>query len=228
MQRIRKSPAPLPPWASTEGLCLDARDLSRYLTPMAPDDSKARKGYHHGNLKRALVEATLELVVEKGPLGFTIAEAARKAGVSASAPYRHFKGRDNLLEEAAREGFEIFADLMEHAYTKAQPSPLASFEATGRAYLAFARRFPGHYICMFESGLPIAANAGPAAGDHGQPSHMGNVPRRGGTIRTWPAGREIALPCRRSAGNRGRHLPARSRPDRRRHLTARDTIRQCG
>ncbi|MEO0912497.1 MAG: helix-turn-helix domain-containing protein, partial [Pseudomonadota bacterium] len=69
-----------------------------------------RKAYHHGNLRQALVEATLELVVEKGPFGFTLAEAARRAGVSAAAPYRHFKGREDLIEEAALQGFEIFAD----------------------------------------------------------------------------------------------------------------------
>ena len=122
-------------------------------------EPSGRRGYHHGNLREALVDAVLELVVEKGPQGFTIAEAARRAGVSPGAPYRHFKGRENIIEEAATRGFEIFADLMEHAYKSAQPSPLASFEATGRAYLAFARKFPGYYICMFESGLSIAGNA---------------------------------------------------------------------
>ncbi len=126
---------------------------------MSRDPQSARKGYHHGNLRQALVDASLELVLEKGPQGFTIAEAARKAGVSPGAPYRHFKGRDEVLEEAARQGFEMFADLMEHAYKTSQPAPLASFEATGRAYLAFARKFPGHYIAMFESGLPLAHNA---------------------------------------------------------------------
>ncbi|WP_112323135.1 TetR/AcrR family transcriptional regulator [Oceanibium sediminis] len=126
---------------------------------MSRDDRQARRGYHHGNLKQALVDATLELVVERGPQGFTMAEAARKAGVSAGAPYRHFKGREEIIEEAARQGFEMFADLMEHAYASAPPSALARFEATGRAYLAFARKFPGHYITMFESGLPIAQNS---------------------------------------------------------------------
>ncbi len=126
---------------------------------MAEQDEPERKSYHHGNLKQALVEATLDLVVEKGPFGFTLAEAARTAGVSAAAPYRHFKGREELLEETARQGFVIFADLMEHAFQKGQPSALASFEATGRAYLAFARKFPGYYIAMFESGVSLTGNA---------------------------------------------------------------------
>ena len=125
---------------------------------MAEQDDSKRKSYHHGNLKQALVEATLALVVEKGPFGFTLAEAARTAGVSAAAPYRHFKGREELLEETARQGFIIFADLMEYAFKKGQPSALASFEATGRAYLSFARKHPGYYIAMFESSVTLTRN----------------------------------------------------------------------
>ncbi|MGG7646335.1 TetR/AcrR family transcriptional regulator [Rhodovulum sp. YNF3179] len=117
----------------------------------------AKRGYHHGNLRQALVDATLALIEEKGPQGFTMAEAAKRAGVSAAAPYRHFKGREDLIAEAARQGFEIFADLMDYAYDSGQPSALKAFEATGRAYLAFARRYPGHYIAMFESGISINA-----------------------------------------------------------------------
>lgn len=115
----------------------------------------SKRGYHHGDLKRALVDAALLLIEEKGPTGFTLSEAAREAGVTPAAVYRHFDGREDLIAEAARQGFEIFADLMDHAYQKGQPSALASFEATGRAYLAFARRFPGHYVAMFESGISI-------------------------------------------------------------------------
>jgi len=117
-----------------------------------------KRGYHHGNLKAALVEAALKLIEQKGPQGFTLSEAAKNAGVTPAAVYRHFQGRDDLIAEAAREGFEIFADLMEFAYASGQPSALASFEATGRAYLAFARKHPGHYIAMFESGLSINAS----------------------------------------------------------------------
>jgi len=118
-----------------------------------------KRGYHHGNLRQALVEATLDLIAEKGPQGFTLAEAAKLAEVSPAAPYRHFDGREDLIAEVARQGFEIFADLLEYAYADGKPSPLAAFEATGRAYLAFARKHPGHYIAMFESG--ISPNATP-------------------------------------------------------------------
>ncbi|MEC8294052.1 MAG: TetR-like C-terminal domain-containing protein, partial [Pseudomonadota bacterium] len=71
------------------------------------------------------------------------------------AVYRHFAGREDLIAEAARQGYEIFADVMKYAYETGQPSALAAFEATGRAYLAFARKYPGHYIAMFESGISV-------------------------------------------------------------------------
>lgn len=119
----------------------------------------AKRGYHHGNLKQALIDATLKLVEERGPNGFTMAEAAKLAGVSSAAPYRHFRSKEDLLEEVALQGFEIFADLMEFAYNGGKPSPLSAFEATGRAYLAFAQKYPGHYITMFESGISFNVNS---------------------------------------------------------------------
>lgn len=119
-----------------------------------------KRGYHHGNLRQALVEAALALIAEKGPQGFTLSEAAKAADVTPAAVYRHFAGRDDLLAEVARQGFEIFAALMEFAYDQGRPSALAAFEATGRAYLAFARKYPGHYQAMFESGLQPAQHQG--------------------------------------------------------------------
>ena len=112
-----------------------------------------KRGYHHGNLRQALVEAALALIAEKGPQGFTLSEAAKAADVTPAAVYRHFAGRDDLLAEVARQGFDIFGALLEYAYDDGRPTALAAFEATGRAYLAFARKYPGHYQAMFESGL---------------------------------------------------------------------------
>ncbi len=123
----------------------------------------AKRGYHHGNLRAALIDAALILIEEKGPTGFTLSEAAKRAGVTPAAVYRHFEGREDLIAEAALQGYGIFADLMEHAYQSGQPSALAAFEATGRAYLAFARKFPGHYIAMFESGISVNHSADLAA-----------------------------------------------------------------
>ncbi len=117
-----------------------------------------KRGYHHGNLRQALVEAALGLIAKNGPQGFTLSEAAKAADVTPAAVYRHFAGRDDLLAEVARQGYDIFAALMEFAYNNGKPSALAAFEATGRAYLAFARKYPGHYMAMFESGLTFNAH----------------------------------------------------------------------
>ncbi len=118
-----------------------------------------KRGYHHGNLRQALVDAALALIELRGPAGFTLSEAAKQAGVTPAAVYRHFEGREDLIAEAALQGYEIFGDLMEYAYSSGQPSALRAFEATGRAYLAFARKHPGHYIAMFESGISVNHSA---------------------------------------------------------------------
>ncbi len=115
-----------------------------------------KRGYHHGNLRQALVDAALSLIAENGPTGFTLSEAAKAVDVTPAAVYRHFAGREDLLAEVARQGYDIFAALMEFAFNGGKPSALAAFEATGRAYLAFARKYPGHYMAMFESGLSMA------------------------------------------------------------------------
>jgi AcrR family transcriptional regulator len=116
-----------------------------------------RAGYHHGNLKEALIDAVLALIAANGPLGFTFAEAARRAGVSPAAPYRHFRDRDQLLAEVATRGFERFAAELAAAWNEAKPDPLTAFSAIGKAYLAFARAQPGYYAAMFESGIALDA-----------------------------------------------------------------------
>ncbi len=116
-----------------------------------------RRGYHHGNLREALVLAALELIAEKGPGGFTFADAARLAGVSSAAPYRHFRDREDLLAQVARLGFEKFADALEAAWNEGCPEPFAAFERLGRAYLEFARGEPAFYAAMFEAGVPSDA-----------------------------------------------------------------------
>src|SRR4029078_12767223 len=106
------------------------------------------RGYHHGNLKEALTRAALELIAKKGPAGFTFAEAARSAGVSPAAPYRHFRDRDELIADVARRGFERFEVELDRAWNNGQPDPLTAFENVGKAYLAFARNEPAYYSAM--------------------------------------------------------------------------------
>lgn len=118
------------------------------------------RGYHHGNLKEALVQAALDLIAQKGPAGFTFAEAARSAGVSPAAPYRHFRDRDDLLASIAQRGFEQFEAHLAAAWDDGRPETVTAFERLGRAYLAFARDEPASYSAMFESGLSPTAHPG--------------------------------------------------------------------
>lgn len=116
------------------------------------------RGYHHGNLKEALVRAALSLIAEKGPAGFTFAEAARFAGVSPAAPYRHFRDRDELMADVARRGFEVFAEVLTKAWDGGRPDPRTAMDRFGRAYLHFARTEGAYYSAMFEAAVPPAAS----------------------------------------------------------------------
>jgi AcrR family transcriptional regulator len=123
------------------------------------DDDSGPRGYHHGNLKEALIRAALELIAEKGPGGFTFAEAARWAGVSPAAPYRHFRDRDELLASVALRGFERFEAVLARAWDDGRPDVFAALDRLGKAYLEFARSEPAFYSAMFEAGIPLAISA---------------------------------------------------------------------
>jgi AcrR family transcriptional regulator len=116
------------------------------------------RGYHHGNLRETLIRAALELIRDKGPAGFTFADAARWAGVSPAAPYRHFRDRDELIADVARRGFEQFATALARAWNDGKPDVFTAFDRLGKAYLDFARREPAYYAAMFEAGVPLDAD----------------------------------------------------------------------
>ena len=115
---------------------------------------RAGRAYHHGNLREALIQAARDLIKEKGPAGFTFADAARSAGVSPAAPYRHFRDREALLADVAREGFQRFEAMLTTGWNGGMPDAMTAFNNVGKAYLAFARAEPAYYAAMFESGLP--------------------------------------------------------------------------
>jgi AcrR family transcriptional regulator len=123
------------------------------------DFGDRRRGYHHGNLKEALVEAALKLIAEHGPSGFTFADASRSAGVSPAAPYRHFRDRGELMADVARRGFERFEAALAKSWNEGRPDPMTAFQRLGQAYLAFARTEPAFYSAMFEAGVSPDANA---------------------------------------------------------------------
>jgi AcrR family transcriptional regulator len=107
-----------------------------------------RESYHHGDLKRALTSAALSLVAEKGPKGFTLTETARRAGVSAAAPYRHFADKAELLATVAEQGFlELHAELA--AAVDAVTEPKARVIELGRVYVSWAVNHRDRYQVMF-------------------------------------------------------------------------------
>jgi AcrR family transcriptional regulator len=97
------------------------------------------KSYHHGNLRTALMDVARRMIVERGPHGFSLVEAATLAGVSPAAPYRHFKNKEALLAAVALSGYEQFADALEQAWNEGQPDALTAFSRMGEIYLNFAR-----------------------------------------------------------------------------------------
>jgi AcrR family transcriptional regulator len=111
--------------------------------------ARRRGRYHHGNLREALVEAALQLVTTQGLDALTLRAAARRAGVSQAAPYRHFASKEALLAAVSEKGFRAMAAAMREALASAGDPPLARFHALGRAYIEFARAHPSQLRVMF-------------------------------------------------------------------------------
>lgn len=132
-----------------------------------PVRQKQRDRYHHGDLRRGLVEAALQLIEEQGPSGVTTRALARRLGVSHAAPAHHFKDREALLREVASEGFHLFADALESA-ARGQKSASARLVAIGRAYVRFAVDHPSHFRLMFGSGFPDLQPHEPLPGESGR------------------------------------------------------------
>ncbi len=136
-----------------------------------------RRGYHHGNLKEALVEAARRFIAERGLGGFTLVDAARLVGVTPAALYRHFSGREALVGEVASRGFTLLAERLGRA-VRGGGTPLERFTRMGEAYLAFAEEEPGYYAAMF---APRGAEEQPC-GPWGPPPGAAMRPRPSGAF----------------------------------------------
>ena len=108
--------------------------------------SPAAKPYHHGDLRRALIDAALRLAEQGGVEGISVREAARLAGVSPGAPFRHFETRDALMTAVAEEAQRRFRVEIDTVLAEAPASdPLSRFRSFGLAYLRWAMRNPAHF-----------------------------------------------------------------------------------
>jgi AcrR family transcriptional regulator len=116
---------------------------------MAPRAAKKKTGYHHGDLRRALLDAALELVAREGTGAVALRELAARVGVTHAAPYRHFKNKEALFATVAEEGFKLFHDALVAGRDAAGKGDRARLIGTGVAYVRFAVDHPGHFKVMF-------------------------------------------------------------------------------
>jgi AcrR family transcriptional regulator len=108
-----------------------------------------RKTYHHGDLRRQLIAAAEQVIVERGVEGFTLREAARRVGVSPAAPSHHFRDAKGLLTEVALLGFHDFGAALAAADKRGGQDPMRRLHEQGVAYVQFALRFPARFQLMF-------------------------------------------------------------------------------
>lgn len=120
---------------------------ARYLVNGKMPAAEARS-YHHGDLKRALVDQAVRLIAADGPAALSLREVARRAGVSHAAPQHHFKDKVGLLTAVAAEGFRLLAAELEAAYRATD-----SFLEVGVAYVRFATQQRPYFEVMFRPDL---------------------------------------------------------------------------
>lgn len=121
-------------------------------------DPKPRAGYHHGDLREALLTAAEQLLHDEGLQGLTLRACARRAGVSHAAPKHHFADLSELLSEVAARGFDRLTTELEQARERSEADPDSRFVAVIRTYVDFARRHPAHFRLMFRWDLLNRAN----------------------------------------------------------------------
>jgi AcrR family transcriptional regulator len=119
---------------------------------LAPGEPSRREAYHHGDLRRALLDATLVLVEQHGLQGFTLRAAARAAGVTPGASYHHFADKEALLAAVAEEGFALFRKALEAALREPASSPRERSHNVGVAYVLFAVEQPTRFRVMVAAG----------------------------------------------------------------------------
>lgn len=114
------------------------------MTEKTDGAAKTSRPYHHGDLRRAILTAALDVIAADGPSALSLRDLARRAGVSHAAPAHHFKDRTGLLTAIAAEGFGLLAQTIKDA---------ADLKDAGVRYVRFAREHPAHFQVMFAPDL---------------------------------------------------------------------------
>jgi AcrR family transcriptional regulator len=118
---------------------------------MIKNNADAATTYHHGNLRHRLIEAALEMIDESGAAELTLRGIAKRAGVSHTAPYRHFSNKEALLAAVAREGVSLMLSEINVRLERAKGDALTRFTVCGSAYIDFAIHHPAHFRVMYAS-----------------------------------------------------------------------------
>jgi AcrR family transcriptional regulator len=111
--------------------------------------TNTRPAYHHGDLRQQLLNAVRTLVDEKGAENFSIAEAARVAGVSSAAPYRHFQDKPEILRALVLEELQAMSVRMQSVMQPHTPGSIERIEALGFSYIDYAKQHPGLFRLIF-------------------------------------------------------------------------------
>ncbi|MDH5229424.1 MAG: TetR/AcrR family transcriptional regulator [Gammaproteobacteria bacterium] len=114
---------------------------------------KSKDSYHHGDLRQALIDAAIVLLRERGINDLSLREVAKRAGVSHTAPYRHFNDKHALLCAIAAVGFKRLADAMQQCIAQDPQNPLKQLQASGLAYVRLAVQYPDITHLMFGGAL---------------------------------------------------------------------------
>ena len=125
-----------------------SRRTSSVPTPRRSSATTAKVRYHHGDLRRALLEEAVQTIRDGGAAALTLRAVGARLGVSRTALYRHFADKSALLNAVAEDGFRRLGDALEHAWSDTGAG-VRGFEEMGRAYVRFALDNPSHYRVMF-------------------------------------------------------------------------------
>lgn len=132
---------------------VDKVNICNLLWEKPMSQPKKQGNYHHGDLRRAIVDTALELIAEQGIASLTMREIAQRVGVSRMAPYRHFENKAVLLAVLAQEGFQALYVYLQNSLVATSPQYLERLQILGVAYISYAVEHPVHYRVMFDSSL---------------------------------------------------------------------------